>query len=81
MSVLGCASLVELVTEYLEGALPEDAHREVTEHLSGCSDCLRYLVQIQLTVRLLGQLEVPPLSERAVAELAAAFRADRRARP
>lgn len=71
--VLTCGSLVELLTDFLEGAVSEDVHGEVVTHLSDCSDCLRYVAQIQLTVRLLGQLPAPPLADTTVAELAAAF--------
>ena len=56
--MVDCQELVELVTDYLEGALPEHRAREVHDHLEECVDCLRYLGQIQLTVRLLATL--PP---------------------
>jgi anti-sigma factor RsiW len=51
-----CQELVELVTDYLEGALPAGRAAEVEQHLQECVDCLRYLGQIQLTARLLGTL-------------------------
>ena len=53
---MDCQELVELVTDYLEGALPPRRAREVEEHLQDCVDCLRYLGQMQLTARLLGRL-------------------------
>jgi predicted anti-sigma-YlaC factor YlaD len=53
---MDCQELVELVTDYLEGALPEDRAGEVEGHLRECVDCLRYLGQIQLTARVLGRL-------------------------
>ncbi len=53
---MDCQELVELVTDYLEGALPEARAGEVEAHLRECVDCLRYLGQIQLTARLLGRL-------------------------
>lgn len=57
MTVLTCRELVELVTDYLEGALNPDAQREFVAHLAECEDCLRYLAQIRQTVRLLATLE------------------------
>lgn len=54
--MLTCRELVELVTDHLEGALPETHHREVRDHLLDCADCLRYLGQIQVTSRLLARL-------------------------
>jgi anti-sigma factor RsiW len=74
--VLACRELVELVTDYLEGALPPDRHREVHEHLHECADCLRYLGQVQLTSRLLAQLPTAELSDEFSNELARAARAD-----
>ena len=74
--MLACQELVELVTDYLEGALSPDRHREVREHLLECADCLRYLGQVQLTSRLLAQLPTPELSDEFGTELARASRAD-----
>ncbi len=53
---MDCRELVELVTDYLEGALPEAHTDELKAHLRECVDCLRYLGQIQLTARLLNRL-------------------------
>jgi anti-sigma factor RsiW len=58
--MLTCHDVVELVTDYLEGALPTAREREVRQHLSRCSGCLRYLAQIQLTARLLAALRSEP---------------------
>jgi anti-sigma factor RsiW len=74
--VLACQELVELVTEYLEGALSPDRHREVHDHLLECADCLRYLGQVQLTSRLLAQLPTAELSDEFSTQLAQAPRAD-----
>jgi predicted anti-sigma-YlaC factor YlaD len=51
-----CQELVELVTDFLEGALPDEQATAVREHLADCVDCLRYLGQMQLTARLLARL-------------------------
>ena len=74
--MLACQELVELVTEYLEGALSPGRHREVHDHLLECADCLRYLGQVQLTSRLLAQLPTRELSDEFSTELAQATRAD-----
>jgi anti-sigma factor RsiW len=42
--------MVELVTEYLDGALDDVRRAEVGEHLADCADCLAYLGQIEQTV-------------------------------
>jgi anti-sigma factor RsiW len=53
---MNCHTLVELVTEYLEGALPDDERARLEGHLAGCEHCQRYLEQIRLTMRLTGML-------------------------
>jgi len=39
LSRLTCQELVELVTDYLEGTLPEAARRSFEAHLSDCHNC------------------------------------------
>lgn len=55
---MDCREVVELVTEFLEGALPDEQAQAVRAHVQECVDCLRYLGQLQLTARLLGRLAV-----------------------
>ena len=50
---MSCQELVELVTELLEGTLADEQVRRVRDHLAECVDCLRYVGQVQTTVRLL----------------------------
>ncbi len=71
---LTCQELVELVTEYLEGALsPEDRGRfEV--HLATCPGCQTYLEQMRQTIELLGRITEEMIPERAKADLLHAFR-------
>jgi predicted anti-sigma-YlaC factor YlaD len=71
---LSCQELVELVTAYLERALPSEDHARFEEHVAGCDGCERYVEQMQTTIRLTGKLTweaVPPEAERA---LLSAFR-------
>ena len=51
-----CQELVELVTEYLEGALPASDRRRFDEHLAECPHCVAYLDQMRITIRLVGRL-------------------------
>jgi hypothetical protein len=51
---LTCIEMVELVSDYLEGALPWRVRRRVERHLDGCDGCTRYFEQIRTTVRLAG---------------------------
>lgn len=71
---MSCQELVELVTDYLEGALDERTTTEVEAHLAFCDGCVDYLEQMRETIRALGQLPVDSLSERIQANLLASFR-------
>ena len=72
--MLSCQELVELVTDYLEGALaPADARR-FDDHIALCGACTRYLEQIRETVRVTGTLTVDDLSPAAETALLDAFR-------
>jgi anti-sigma factor RsiW len=73
-----CTEVVELVTAYLERALPPEHAEEIRAHLEVCPGCRAYLEQIRATIEALGSVPVETiseaLSERACNELAAAFR-------
>ena len=58
-----CRDIVELVTEYLEGALPPDERARVEEHFVVCPPCMRYLRQMEETARLLGTRRASPTAE------------------
>jgi predicted anti-sigma-YlaC factor YlaD len=71
---LTCHEVVELVTDYLEGALSEDDHLRVEEHLSLCDGCTRYLEQMRETIRLTGMLTEEQIPDEQKADLLEAFR-------
>jgi hypothetical protein len=54
---------VELVTEYLEGAMPPAMQAPFEAHLEGCGECMRYLEQMRHTMELVGRLREDDLSE------------------
>ena len=69
-----CKALVELVTEYLEGALPPAEVARFEGHLAGCPHCRVYLAQMRLTIRALGHLPADALPADAMQTLLAHFR-------
>jgi len=71
---LSCQELVELVTEYLEGALGERDLRAFEEHLAHCDGCTEYLEQIRATIRVVGSLTPNDLTQAAETALLKAFR-------
>lgn len=71
---LKCQELVELVTDYLEDALPRRQRRAFEKHISACDGCSTYLEQMRATIELTGKLEPETISPDAEAALLAAFR-------
>jgi anti-sigma factor RsiW len=69
-----CQELVELVTEYLEDALPPDERARFEAHIEPCDGCRAYLQQIRTTIELTGQLTPEQLEPAAEAALLGAFR-------
>jgi len=64
---LSCQELVELVTEYLEGALDPVLRQRFEAHIANCDGCTEYLEQIRQTIRVVGALrpeDLPPDAER-----------------
>jgi anti-sigma factor RsiW len=71
---LSCRELVELVTDYLEGALSPEEHERFDEHIAGCGGCKVYLEQIRQTIRALGYMPDDRLAPDAERTLLEAFR-------
>jgi anti-sigma factor RsiW len=58
-----CRQLVELVTDYLEGALPRGVRRRLEKHLAACDACTLYVEQMRAIHRAAGTIrpeELPP---------------------
>ncbi len=71
---LACREAVELVTDYLEGALSARERRRFERHLAACPNCRRYIEQIRLTIAIAGTFESDELGHDARAELVALYR-------
>jgi hypothetical protein len=70
---LSCQELVELVTDYLEGALGQPDLRRFEQHIAGCGGCTRYLEQLRATIRITGTITTDDLSPEAERALLEAF--------
>jgi anti-sigma factor RsiW len=71
---LTCQELVELITDYLEAALPDVERARIEEHLSGCTGCRNYLAQMRQTINTLGKLPEESIPDSVRDELLALFR-------
>jgi anti-sigma factor RsiW len=73
-NALVCQEMVELITDYLEGALSRSQRRRFEAHLSGCEHCTDYLEQMRATIRLTGRLQGEDLTPAMREEFTALYR-------
>jgi len=71
---LTCQELVELITDYLEAALPDGERVRIEAHLAGCTGCRNYLAQMQQTIHTLGKLPEESIPDSVRDELLTLFR-------
>jgi anti-sigma factor RsiW len=71
---LVCQEVVELVTDYLEGALSPADHRRFETHLAGCPHCTEYLAQIRETITLVGRVTPEDLTPQMSTDLTDLYR-------
>ena len=71
---LVCAQAVQLVTDYLEGALTKGQRRRFEAHLAACPDCSEYLVQMRAVIALAGTITPDDLTPRMRNEFISLYR-------
>lgn len=71
---LSCQELVELITNYLEGALSPVDRARFEQHISICEACTNYLSQMRRTIQLTGQLTPDSIPSVEQTELLTLFR-------
>lgn len=54
---ISCQRWVELVTDYVEGALAPEVVARIDQHLRRCQGCANYLEQMRTTIRAVGRLD------------------------
>jgi len=74
MTAMNCHAVVELVTDYLENALPPETTEAVAHHLASCADCDRYLDEMCWTLEVLAKLPPEPPPPQVYSQLRATFR-------
>jgi anti-sigma factor RsiW len=79
---ISCRELVEIVTDYLDGALsPHDVQR-LEKHIEVCGPCADYIEQVRSTARMAAEVAAVELERRPDRDaLLAAFRDFKRSRP
>jgi anti-sigma factor RsiW len=71
---LVCQQAVELMSDYLEGALSGRDRARLEAHLADCEHCSEYLAQLRVTIEALGRATPADLPEHAVDELVDLYR-------
>jgi anti-sigma factor RsiW len=71
---LECQQAVELVTDYLEGALSRRQRRRFQRHIRACPNCSAYLEQIQAVIATSGSITPDDLTPRARDDLTELYR-------
>jgi len=69
-----CQELSEIVTDYLEGAMPLRDRVRFDLHVAVCPECRRYLEQMKQTVRVVGRVPPEPIPPEIEAKLLERFR-------
>jgi anti-sigma factor RsiW len=71
---LACKELVEVITDYLEGTLPERDRARFDAHILTCPPCREYVAEMRTTLQLTGRLTVDSISSSVRDELLRAYR-------
>lgn len=71
-----CQELVNLLLDFVDGALPPDRDAEFRRHLCGCIPCYVYLETYHATIKLtrsLPQCEMPKEFEERLRQMVGSF--------
>ena len=71
---ISCQEVVELVTDYLEGALAAADTALFEQHLNFCDGCAWYVDQMRTTVATLGRIREQDVPAETREQLLKAFR-------
>ena len=69
-----CRQVVDLVTDYVDGALPSSERLAFEQHVAICPPCRAYFAQMRAVVRVAGSLREDHLPEPVRENLRNAFR-------
>jgi anti-sigma factor RsiW len=73
-----CASGVDLLMDYLEGVLADDARSAIEAHVAHCARCVAFIASYREVPRILREATAPALPADLQESLRARLRAERR---
>ena len=68
-----CEQLVDLVTDYFDGALSQADRARFEEHIAECPMCQVHLARMRRVIRELGELHERDIDPAALAAMQASF--------
>ncbi len=71
---VACRQAVELMTDYLEGALSPGDRARFERHLAECDYCVEYLAQIRATIDVAGRVDPDDLEPEVLDDLVSLYR-------
>jgi anti-sigma factor RsiW len=71
---LACRQAVELMTDYLDGALRPPDRQRLEAHLADCPHCGEYLQQLRVTLDTLGRVTPDDVDPEVLDELVGLYR-------
>jgi anti-sigma factor RsiW len=71
---ISCQEVIELVTDYLERALPSEEASLFEQHINFCDGCAWYLDQMRTTIAAVGRIGEEDIPPEARDKLMTAFR-------
>jgi anti-sigma factor RsiW len=74
LNEMACQELVEVITDYLEGTLPQSDRARFDAHLATCPGCREYLDQMRALIRLSGSLSARSIAPATRDSLLRSFR-------
>jgi anti-sigma factor RsiW len=71
---LQCREVVEVLTDYLDGALPPADRVALEQHLLFCQPCAVFLEQLRASIALTGRIEEEDVPEEVLDRMSQMFR-------
>jgi anti-sigma factor RsiW len=71
---IACRDLLELISGFLDDALPADTRQAVATHLEACDGCTMVLDEFRSTIEMTGMLSEEQITPEQRETLLAAFR-------
>lgn len=69
-----CREVVDVLSDYLEGALPAEQRVILEQHLLGCEGCTNYVAQMRTSIALTGRLQEADVPDQVMDQVLWMFR-------